>query len=43
VAGGVSSLADLDWLRAAGADGVIVGEVLFTGAIRLAEAMSLSP
>jgi phosphoribosylformimino-5-aminoimidazole carboxamide ribotide isomerase len=43
VAGGVSSLADLDRLRAAGADGVIVGEVLFTGAIRLAEAMSLSP
>jgi phosphoribosylformimino-5-aminoimidazole carboxamide ribotide isomerase len=40
VAGGVSSPADLDILRAAGADGVIVGEALFSGAIGLREAIA---
>jgi phosphoribosylformimino-5-aminoimidazole carboxamide ribotide isomerase len=42
VAGGISSLADLATLRSAGADGVIVGEVLFTGAVSLPEAMHLA-
>jgi phosphoribosylformimino-5-aminoimidazole carboxamide ribotide isomerase len=40
VAGGVSSLADLTTLSAAGADGVIIGEVLFSGAIGLPEAIA---
>ena len=40
VAGGVGSLDDLKALRDAGIAGVIVGEVLFTGAVDLAEAMS---
>ncbi|HKZ91480.1 MAG TPA: HisA/HisF-related TIM barrel protein [Candidatus Limnocylindrales bacterium] len=35
VAGGVSSLADLEAWRGAGVDGVIVGEALFTGSIDL--------
>jgi phosphoribosylformimino-5-aminoimidazole carboxamide ribotide isomerase len=39
VAGGVSSTADLETLRAAGVDGVIVGEALFTGAISLPDAI----
>jgi phosphoribosylformimino-5-aminoimidazole carboxamide ribotide isomerase len=40
VAGGVERLADLEILRDAGADGVIVGEVLFSGAIGLTEAIA---
>ena len=32
VAGGISSLADLETLRAAGVDGVLVGEPIFSGA-----------
>ena len=41
VAGGISSLADLETLRAAGVDGVLVGEPIFSGAISLAEAIEL--
>jgi phosphoribosylformimino-5-aminoimidazole carboxamide ribotide isomerase len=40
VAGGVRSLTELHGLRQAGVDGVILGEVLFTGAIDLAEAIA---
>jgi phosphoribosylformimino-5-aminoimidazole carboxamide ribonucleotide (ProFAR) isomerase len=40
VAGGVSSLDGLRRLRSAGFSGVILGEVLFTGAIDLAEAIT---
>ena len=39
VAGGVSSLEDLAFLRDGGVAGVILGEVLFTGAIALDEAL----
>jgi len=40
VAGGVRSLAQLHGLRQAGVHGVILGEVLFTGAIDLADAIA---
>ena len=40
VAGGVNTIAGLDELRAAGLAGVILGEVLFKGAIDLGEAIT---
>jgi phosphoribosylformimino-5-aminoimidazole carboxamide ribotide isomerase len=40
VAGGVASLEDLARLRDAGADGVILGEALFTGAVDLGSAIT---
>ena len=42
VAGGVSSTADLETLRAAGVDGVLVGEALLSGAISLPEAIRMA-
>ncbi len=40
--GGVASLADVRALRAAGVAGVILGRALYTGAIRLADALAVA-
>lgn len=39
VSGGIAALEDLEWLRAAGVDGVVLGMSIYTGAIDLREAI----
>ncbi len=39
VSGGITSLADLEWLQAAGVSGVVLGMSIYTGAIDLQEAV----
>lgn len=43
VSGGVTSLADLDWLKAQGIDGVVLGMSIYTGAIDLKLAVQRFP
>jgi phosphoribosylformimino-5-aminoimidazole carboxamide ribotide isomerase len=38
--GGVAALAHIEQLRAVGAEGVIIGRALYTGAIRLEAALA---
>lgn len=43
VSGGVTSLADLDWLKEQGVDGVVLGMSVYTGAIDLKAAVQRFP